>query len=137
MMKIAFYFTSKSLFFLKIFKFLSLNFWLFGHPQKSLIRKIRCLFLRNKQLQYTYFQISQEVKALKFGQPMKYNIRNILLEKSYTKCGGETTPQTFFLKIKIAILPSGMVAEMNHKSLISCSFMFTLVFLYNLTINSK
>ena len=35
------------------------------------------------------------------------------------------------------ILPSGMVAEMNHKSLVSCSFMFTLVFLYNLTINSK
>ena len=26
----------------------------------------------------------------KFGQFIEYNMRNIFLEKSYTKCGGET-----------------------------------------------
>ena len=29
-------------------------------------------------------------QAMKFGQLVKYNMRNIFLEKSYTKCGGET-----------------------------------------------
>ena len=27
---------------------------------------------------------------MKFGQLIEYNMRNIFLEKSYTKCGGET-----------------------------------------------
>ena len=27
---------------------------------------------------------------MKFGQLIEYNSRNIFLEKSYTKCGGET-----------------------------------------------
>ena len=26
---------------------------------------------------------------MKFGQLIEYNMRNIFLEKSYTKCGGE------------------------------------------------
>ena len=39
-MKNAFYFTLKSFYVLKIFKFLS---WLFGHVEKSLIRKIRLI----------------------------------------------------------------------------------------------
>ena len=29
-------------------------------------------------------------QAMKFGQLVKYNMRNIFLEKSYTKCEGET-----------------------------------------------
>ena len=28
--------------------------------------------------------------GMKFGQLIEYNMRTILLEKSYTKCGGET-----------------------------------------------
>ena len=32
-------------------------------------------------------------QTIKFGQLIKYNIRNIFLEKSYTKCGGETIPR--------------------------------------------
>ena len=39
-MKNTFYFTSKALFVLKIFKFLS---WLFGHVVKRLVRKIRLI----------------------------------------------------------------------------------------------
>ena len=31
---------------------------------------------------------------MEFGQLIEYNLRNIFLEKSYTKCGGETSPRT-------------------------------------------
>ena len=34
--------------------------------------------------------------TMKFGQLIEYNMRNIVLEKSYTKCGGETKSQTFY-----------------------------------------
>ena len=32
---------------------------------------------------------------MKFRQLIKYNMRKIVLEKSYTKCGGETIPRPF------------------------------------------
>ena len=32
---------------------------------------------------------------MKFGQLTEYNTRNIVLEKLYSKCGGETIPRTF------------------------------------------
>ena len=32
---------------------------------------------------------------MKFGQSIDYNKRNILLEKSYTKCGGEASSRPF------------------------------------------
>ena len=38
---------------------------------------------------------------MKFGQLIEYNLRNIFLEKSYTKCVRETIPRPFFKKIKI------------------------------------
>ena len=38
---------------------------------------------------------------MKFGQLIEYNMRNIFLEKSYTKYGGETIPRPFSKKIKI------------------------------------
>ena len=31
-------------------------------------------------------------QAMKIGQLLEYNMTNIFLEKSYTKCGGETSP---------------------------------------------
>ena len=31
-------------------------------------------------------------QAIKYGQLIEYNMRNIFVEKSYTKCGGETIP---------------------------------------------
>ena len=30
---------------------------------------------------------------MKFGQVIEFNIRNIFVEKSYKKCGGETIPR--------------------------------------------
>ena len=32
---------------------------------------------------------------MKFGQLIEYNMRSISAEKSYAKCGGETTPRPF------------------------------------------
>ena len=32
---------------------------------------------------------------MKFDQLIEYNMRNIFLEKSYTKCGEETIPDPF------------------------------------------
>ena len=33
---------------------------------------------------------------MKFGQLIEYSIRNIYVEKSYTKYGGEAIPKNFF-----------------------------------------
>ena len=34
-------------------------------------------------------------QTMKFGELLEYKMRNILLGKSYTKCGGETIPSSF------------------------------------------
>ena len=39
-------------------------------------------------------------QAMKFGQ---YNMRNIFLEKSFTKCGGKTIPRPLSKKSKLGI----------------------------------
>ena len=68
MIKNAFYFTLKTLFVLKIFKFL---FWYFGQMEKGLIRKIRLIWKPmtpqpGKQTTTTHvWQIYQDVKAIK------------------------------------------------------------------------
>ena len=58
--------------------------------ENSLIRKIRLILkLMTSQLgkeailQYTYCKGNQ---AMKFGQLIEYNLRNIFLQKSYAKC---------------------------------------------------
>ena len=38
---------------------------------------------------------------MKFGQLIKYNMRNIFLEKSCTKCATETIPRPFYKKSKL------------------------------------
>ena len=40
-------------------------------------------------------------QTTKFGQLIECNLRNIFLEKSYIRCGGETRP--FFEKLKLGI----------------------------------
>ena len=42
-------------------------------------------------------------QTMRFAQLIEYNIRNNFLEKSYTKCGGETSPITFSEKLKLSI----------------------------------
>ena len=45
---------------------------------------------------------SKDNQAIKFGQLIEYNLRNIFFEKSYTKCGGETIPRPFSKKSKLS-----------------------------------
>ena len=40
---------------------------------------------------------------MEFGQLIKYNKRNIFLEKPYTKCGGEARLRSFYKKSKLII----------------------------------
>ena len=40
---------------------------------------------------------------MKFGQLKEYNRRNIFVEKSYAKCGGETSRRPFSGKLKLSI----------------------------------
>ena len=40
---------------------------------------------------------------MKFGQLKEYNMRNIFLEKSYRKCGGETVSKYFSKKSILSI----------------------------------
>ena len=38
-------------------------------------------------------------QTMKFGQSVEYNMRNIFLEKSYIKCGGEASLRPFYKKL--------------------------------------
>ena len=40
---------------------------------------------------------------MKLGQLIEYNMRNIILEKSYTKCGGETSSRLISGNLKLNI----------------------------------
>ena len=42
-------------------------------------------------------------QKVKVGQLMEFNMRNIFLEKSYTKCDGETSPRPLSEKLKLSI----------------------------------
>ena len=46
---------------------------------------------------------SKGKKTMKLGRLIEYNMRNVFLEESFTKCGGETIPRTFFKKSKLNI----------------------------------
>ena len=43
------------------------------------------------------------VQTMKFGQLIECDMRKFFLEKSYTKCGGETSPRSFSEKLKLSI----------------------------------
>ena len=91
----------------KLFSFSRyLNFCLdFMVKQKNgLLRKIRLISKittpkRGKQTIaiHILFNISRckEKQGMKFGQLVAYNIKNIFLEKSYTKYSGEAIPRPF------------------------------------------
>ena len=42
-------------------------------------------------------------QTMKFGQLIECHMRNIFLQKSCTKCGGETSPRPFSKKIKLSL----------------------------------
>ena len=39
---------------------------------------------------------------MKFGQLLEYNMKKIFIEKSYTKCRGETIPRLLSKKLKLS-----------------------------------
>ena len=40
---------------------------------------------------------------MKFGQLTEYNVRNVFLQKSYTKCGGKAIPRPFYRNSNLSI----------------------------------
>ena len=40
---------------------------------------------------------------MKFGKLIECNMRKNFLQKSFTKCGGETSPRPFSAKLKLSI----------------------------------
>ena len=50
-----------------------------------------------------YISRSKGNQTMKFRQSIVYNMKNIFLEKSYTKCGGETILRPFSKKSKLSI----------------------------------
>ena len=110
MMKNAFYFTFKALLVLKGFKFLS---WIFGLVEKRLDQKDKLKFriyevtnwLKQTIAIHILTRISRSKcnQAMKFGQLIEYNMRNIFFEKSYTKCGENTISRPFSKMPKLNI----------------------------------
>ena len=46
---------------------------------------------------------SKNNQAMKFGQLIEFNTRNIFLKRSSIKCAGETIPRPFSKKSKLSI----------------------------------
>ena len=46
---------------------------------------------------------SKGIRTRKFGQLIDYNMKNIFVEKSYKKYGGETITTLFSEKLKLSI----------------------------------
>ena len=111
----CFYFTLKTLFVLKIFKFFAnLIFGLFAHLEKRLNRKDKVNFKiydlttwkTNNGCKYSLIPKKSKInQTINFSQLIEYNMRNIFLEKSFKKCGEETIPRSFFEKSKLSISP--------------------------------
>ena len=105
----CFLFHVKARFVLEIFTLLS---WLFGHVKDGLIRKLWLIskFMTSQAGQQiiTIHQLRNISRSKgnctrNVGQLIEYNIRNILLEKSYTKWVGEASPRPFHKKSKLSI----------------------------------
>ena len=86
--------------------------WLFGYAENSLFRKLRSIskiITSQIGLQITLIDILPNIlrrkryQAMKFGQLIAHNMKNIFLGKSYTKCGGGASPRHFYKKSKLSL----------------------------------
>ena len=50
-----------------------------------------------------YISRSKDNQTAKLGQLIDYNKKKIFLEKSYPKCGGNTSPKPFSKKSKLSL----------------------------------
>ena len=80
--------------------------------KNGLIQKIRAIskFMTSQSSKQTIaihillnISRSKDNQAMKFGQLIKYKMRNISDEKPYTKCGRETIPRSFSKKLELSI----------------------------------
>ena len=46
---------------------------------------------------------SKDYQTMQFGQPIEFILRKIFLQKSHTKCGGETMPMPISKKSKFSV----------------------------------
>ena len=109
-MKDAFYFTSKALF--SFWRYLSFCLDFLVMYQNGFVKKISLIsnFMMPQPGQQTIvIHILPNISKSKGNQTMKLcqliecNMRNIFLEKSYKKCGEETSPRPFSEKLKLSI----------------------------------
>ena len=63
--------------------------------------------------------IAINISTMKHGQVISYNMRNIFLENSYTKCVGETIPRAFSKNLKLRIF-----LDQLSKALYSLSLLY-------------
>ena len=93
-------------------KYLSFCLDVLVMQQNGLIRKIRLTsnFMTSQPGQQTIvihilvnILRSKGSQTMKFAQLISSNMRNTLLSRSYTKCGGETSPRLFSEKLKLSI----------------------------------
>ena len=54
---------------------------------------------------------SKDNQTMKFDQSIENNLRNIFVEKSYTKCDGESIPRQFSKKFKIEFISGSVVLK--------------------------
>ena len=96
------YFMLKTLFVLEILNYLS---WLFGYVKKQLDKKARVNFkicnITDFATSNYYTHIVQYLKkTMSFGQLLVYNMINVFLEKSFTKCSGQCSLRPFYKNIQ-------------------------------------
>ena len=46
---------------------------------------------------------SKDNQTVEFSQLIEYSMKNVFLEKSWTKCGGEASQKPFYKKSKLSI----------------------------------
>ena len=106
-MKNAFYFTSNALL---LSRYLSFCLDVLVEYQNGLIKKIMLILQPGLQTIVIHILLnisrSKGNQTMKFGQLIECNMRNIFLKKSYTKCGGKTSPRPFSEKFKFTISPN-------------------------------
>ena len=107
LMKNAFYFTLKALFVLKIFRFFLDFLVMYRNGLIKMIKLISNFFtawLTNyRNTHIANISRSKGNQTMKFGLLIQCNMRNIFLEKSYTKFCGETSLRPFSEKLILSI----------------------------------
>ena len=80
-----------------------MTFWPCRKKVNFNIHDVTTWITNNCNTQLPNISRSKGKQAMKFGKLIKYNMRNIFVEQSYTKCAGETIPRPLSKKSKLSI----------------------------------